>query len=91
MLPRMQMHPDQLPVSLGTVTELVDQQFLQWQGLPITEVASRGRLLRSSYADKAISKECLRVPFLPGPRRSCRETPCTMGRSSALNTYVRLF
>ena len=43
MLPRMQMHPDQLPVSLGTVTELVDQEFLQWQGLPITEVASRGR------------------------------------------------
>ena len=40
--PRMQMHPDQLPVSLATVTELVDQQFPQWQGLPITEVASQG-------------------------------------------------
>ena len=40
--PRMQMHPDQLPVFLATVTELVDQQFPQWQGLPITEVPSQG-------------------------------------------------
>ena len=40
--PRMQMHPDQLPVSLATVTELVDQQFPQWQGLPITKVSSQG-------------------------------------------------
>ena len=38
----MQMHSDQLPVSLGTVRELVDQQFPQWQGLPVTEVASQG-------------------------------------------------
>lgn len=38
----MQMHPDQLLVSLATVTELVDQQFPEWQGLPIAEVASQG-------------------------------------------------
>ena len=37
----MQMHPDQLPVSLATVTELVDQQFPEWQGLPVAEVASQ--------------------------------------------------
>jgi len=40
--PPMQMHPDQLPVSLGVVRELVDQQFPEWQGLPISEVASHG-------------------------------------------------
>lgn len=37
-----QMHPDQLPVSVGTVRELVDQQFPEWRGLPIREVASQG-------------------------------------------------
>lgn len=40
--PLMQMHPNQLPVCLGTVRELVGQQFPQWQELPITEVASHG-------------------------------------------------
>jgi aminoglycoside phosphotransferase (APT) family kinase protein len=38
----MQMHPDQLPVLLGTVREMVDQQFPEWQSLPISEVASQG-------------------------------------------------
>jgi aminoglycoside phosphotransferase (APT) family kinase protein len=38
----MQMHPDQLPVPDATVRELVDQQFPEWQGLPIAEVASHG-------------------------------------------------
>jgi aminoglycoside phosphotransferase (APT) family kinase protein len=40
--PAMHMHPDQLQVSVGMVRELVDQQFPEWRGLPVTEVASHG-------------------------------------------------
>lgn len=36
------MHPNQLTVSLATVRKLVDAQFPQWQGLPITQFASQG-------------------------------------------------
>ncbi len=36
------MHPDQLPVSIETVRELVDRQFPEWRGLSIREVASQG-------------------------------------------------
>ena len=38
----MQMHPDQQLVSLAMVTELVDQQFPEWRGMPVAEVASQG-------------------------------------------------
>jgi aminoglycoside phosphotransferase (APT) family kinase protein len=40
--PDVQMHPNQLPVPLETVRELVDQQFPAWRGLPIRQVASQG-------------------------------------------------
>lgn len=42
MLRAVQMHPGQLAVSVGTVRELVQRQFPEWQGLPITEITSRG-------------------------------------------------
>ena len=36
------MHAGQLAVSVETVRNLVDEQFRQWRGLPIREVASQG-------------------------------------------------
>ncbi|WP_026930776.1 aminoglycoside phosphotransferase family protein [Glycomyces tenuis] len=36
------MHPDQLDVSPSTVRKLVDVQFPQWRGLPVSRVASQG-------------------------------------------------
>ena len=36
------MHPDQLTVSVETVYALVANQFPDWAGLPITEIASQG-------------------------------------------------
>jgi hypothetical protein len=36
------MHANQLTVSLETVRELVDEQFPEWRMLPITGVASQG-------------------------------------------------
>ena len=42
MLPGMQMHANQLMVSVETVRELVDDQFPEWQRLSIRQVASQG-------------------------------------------------
>ncbi|GAA1749008.1 aminoglycoside phosphotransferase family protein [Luedemannella helvata] len=36
------MHPDQVHVSVETVRELMDEQFPQWRGLPISNLASQG-------------------------------------------------
>jgi aminoglycoside phosphotransferase (APT) family kinase protein len=36
------MHPDQLTISVETVHELVENQFPDWAGLPIAEIASQG-------------------------------------------------
>jgi hypothetical protein len=36
------MHADQLTVGIKTVRELISNQFPEWTGLPITEVASQG-------------------------------------------------
>jgi aminoglycoside phosphotransferase (APT) family kinase protein len=38
----MSMHADELPVSAAVVRDLVDAQFPQWQGLPVSRVASPG-------------------------------------------------
>lgn len=40
--PGVDMHADQLNVSLETVRELVDDQFPDWRSLPIRDVASQG-------------------------------------------------
>jgi len=59
----MKMHPDQLSVSLGTVRELVDHQFPEWQGLPITELASQGTVnALFRIGDKFVA----RLPLEPG-------------------------
>jgi aminoglycoside phosphotransferase (APT) family kinase protein len=36
------MHPNQLRVSVETVRELVDEQFPEWRGLPVSAVRSQG-------------------------------------------------
>ncbi len=36
------MHADELPVSAGLVTELIDAQFPRWRGLPVSRVDSPG-------------------------------------------------
>jgi aminoglycoside phosphotransferase (APT) family kinase protein len=36
------MHPDQLTIGVETVHQLVEHQFPDWAGLPITEIASQG-------------------------------------------------
>jgi aminoglycoside phosphotransferase (APT) family kinase protein len=70
MLPDVQMHPDQLPVSLETVRELVNQQFPEWRGLPIREVASQGTdnaLFR--IGDRFVARFPLRPGDLAATRR----------------------
>jgi aminoglycoside phosphotransferase (APT) family kinase protein len=57
------MHPDQLPVSLETVRELVDQQFPSWRGLPIREIATQGTVnALFRIGDKFVA----RFPLEPG-------------------------
>ena len=59
----MQMHPDQLSVSRGTVRELVGQQFPEWQPLPVTELASQGTVnALFRIGDKLVA----RFPLAPG-------------------------
>jgi aminoglycoside phosphotransferase (APT) family kinase protein len=38
----MDMHANQLTVSVETVRELVDEQFPEWRALPIRQIASQG-------------------------------------------------
>ena len=67
------MHPDQLlvslatvtelVVSLATVTELVDQQFPEWHGLPVAEVASQGTV---NALFRIGGKFVARLPLEPG-------------------------
>jgi hypothetical protein len=38
----MTMHPDQLHVDAQTVRRLVEVQFPQWRGLPVTELRTPG-------------------------------------------------
>jgi aminoglycoside phosphotransferase (APT) family kinase protein len=67
----MQMHPDQLLVSLATVTELVDQQFSEWQALPVSEVASQGTVnALFRIGDKLVA----RFPLEPGDVAATRRS-----------------
>jgi hypothetical protein len=45
MLAGVQMHPNQLTVSVEAVRELVDEQFPEWRELPIRQVASQGTVI----------------------------------------------
>jgi aminoglycoside phosphotransferase (APT) family kinase protein len=57
------MHPGQLTVSLETVRELVDEQFPQWRGLPVSAVASQGTVnALFRIGDKLVA----RFPLQPG-------------------------
>jgi aminoglycoside phosphotransferase (APT) family kinase protein len=57
------MHPNQLPVPLETVRELVDQQFPAWRGLPIRHVASQGTVnALFRIGDRVVA----RFPLQPG-------------------------
>ena len=40
----MAMHADELPVSAGLVTDLIDAQFPRWRGLPVSRVDSPGTI-----------------------------------------------
>jgi aminoglycoside phosphotransferase (APT) family kinase protein len=58
-----QMHPNQLPLAVTTVRELVDQQFPAWRGLPIREVASQGTVNALFRIGEAL---VARFPLEPG-------------------------
>lgn len=63
------MHPGQLMVSPGTVRELVEQQFPEWQGLPVTGVASHGTVnALFRIGDKFVA----RFPLEPGDVEATR-------------------
>ena len=63
------MHPNQLRVSLATVCELVDTQFPQWRGLPITQFASQGTVNALFRIGERLAA---RFPLEPGDVASTR-------------------
>ncbi|MEV4296423.1 aminoglycoside phosphotransferase family protein [Microbispora rosea] len=58
------MHADQLTVSPETVRALVDEQFPQWRGLPVTGVASHGTV---NAIFRVGDRLTARFPLRPGP------------------------
>jgi aminoglycoside phosphotransferase (APT) family kinase protein len=63
------MHANQLTVSLETVRKLVDEQFPEWRGPPIKEVASQGTV---SALFRIGDKFLARFPLEPGEVGSTR-------------------
>lgn len=63
------MHPNQLTISLETVRELVDVQFPQWRGLPIKEFASQGTVNALFRIGERLAA---RFPLEPGDVASTR-------------------
>jgi aminoglycoside phosphotransferase (APT) family kinase protein len=62
-MPSVRMHPNQLPVPLETVRELVEQQFPAWRGLPIRHVPSQGTVnALFRIGDRLVA----RFPLQPG-------------------------
>ncbi len=63
------MHPNQLRVSLATVRELVDEQFPEWRGLPMREITARGTVnALFRIGDQYVA----RLPIEPGDAASTR-------------------
>ncbi|MBB2741764.1 UNVERIFIED_ORG: aminoglycoside phosphotransferase (APT) family kinase protein [Microbispora rosea subsp. rosea] len=60
----MKMHADQLTVSQETVRALVDEQFPQWRGLPVTGVAAHGTV---NAIFRVGDHFTARFPLQPGP------------------------
>ncbi|GIH62811.1 aminoglycoside phosphotransferase family protein [Microbispora siamensis] len=58
------MHPGQLTVSRETVRALVDEQFPQWRGLPVTGVAAHGTV---NAIFRVGDHFTARFPLQPGP------------------------
>jgi len=63
------MHANQLDVSLPTVRALVDDQFPQWQGLPIRNVVSTGTV---NAIFRIGDRLAARFPLLPGDAAETR-------------------
>ncbi|HEY6813025.1 MAG TPA: aminoglycoside phosphotransferase family protein [Propionibacteriaceae bacterium] len=65
------MHPDQLTTSVETVHELVANQFPDWAGLPITEIASQGTVnALFRLGDQLVARFPLRPADVDQTRRS---------------------
>ncbi|GLW22280.1 putative phosphotransferase [Microbispora amethystogenes] len=59
----MKMHANQLTVTLDTVRILVDEQFPEWQSLPITRIATHGT---ANAIFRVGDRFTVRFPLLPG-------------------------
>lgn len=71
MLVAVEMHSDQLPISVGTVRALVDEQFPQWQHLPITEIRPGGTVTAVFRIGERMSA---RLPLRPATVDSMRQS-----------------
>jgi aminoglycoside phosphotransferase (APT) family kinase protein len=63
------MHPDQLPVTAGTVRGLVDEQFPQWRGQPVRAFPSQGTVNALFRIGDDLAA---RFPLQPGDVESTR-------------------
>ncbi len=64
------MHPDQLAVSVSTVRMLVDEQFPEWQTLPVQAVASQGTVnALFRIGEKFLARFPLQPADIPSTRR----------------------
>ena len=64
-----QMHADQLTVPVATVRALAAEQFPQWQGLPVTKIASQGTV---NAIFRIGDKLAARFPLRPGEVEATR-------------------
>jgi aminoglycoside phosphotransferase (APT) family kinase protein len=67
---RVKMHDDQLAVSAGMVQALVDEQFPQWRGLPVTGIASQGTV---NIIFRIGDQLAARFPLQPGDPSAVRQ------------------
>jgi aminoglycoside phosphotransferase (APT) family kinase protein len=70
MLAGVDMHPDQLPITVETVRALVDGQFPDWRGLEIERVASAGTVNALFRIGQRLTA---RLPLEPGDVASIRQ------------------
>jgi aminoglycoside phosphotransferase (APT) family kinase protein len=85
-----QMHADQLTVSLRTVRELVDEQFPEWRGLRIRSIASQGTVNAIFRIGKRLAA---RFPLQPRDVTSARrwlESEADAGRELLGRTRFRI-
>ncbi|GAA3160251.1 aminoglycoside phosphotransferase family protein [Nonomuraea salmonea] len=63
------MHADQLTIEAGTVQTLVDEQFPQWRGLPVTMLATQGTVNAIARIGDRLAA---RFPLQPGDPEAVR-------------------